>query len=130
MRIELPLDMTGAAVEQAFRQGAAIFVAVVDEGANPTSSQVVAGAADSGPVLARGREHSPAAPLGAARTGRRGRGAPGPGGGGFRGAAGGAPRWHGYGAAEPVAGAAGADGGMIRRGRACAEAAASVRDAR
>ncbi|SPL90595.1 unnamed protein product [[Actinomadura] parvosata subsp. kistnae] len=39
--------MAEAAVEQAFREGPAVSVAVANEGANPASSQLRAGAADA-----------------------------------------------------------------------------------
>ncbi|MFC7583913.1 heme-binding protein [Nonomuraea antimicrobica] len=130
MNLELALRMTEAAMKQAFREGAAISVAVVDEGGNLVSFQRMEGAEVSGPTLAPGKAYTsvalrrPTSEL-PALTGPGGELA-GLAGSGFVCFGGGIPLWSGYGGAAYVAGGIGVSGGTVTQDVACAEAAASV----
>ncbi|SEG91295.1 Uncharacterized conserved protein GlcG, DUF336 family [Nonomuraea solani] len=130
MNLELALRMTEAAVKQAFREGAAISVAVVDEGGNLVSYQRMDGAEISGPVLARGKAYTsvalrrPTSEL-AARTAPGGE-LSGLAGCGFICVGGGIPLWSDYGEGERVVGGIGVSGGTVTQDVACAEAAESV----
>ncbi|MFI7614440.1 heme-binding protein [Nonomuraea terrae] len=130
MNLELALRMTEAAVKQAFREGAAISVAVVDEGGNLVSFQRMEGAEISGPVLAPGKAYTavalrrPTSELAALTA--PGRELAGLAGGRFVCFGGGVPLWSGYGTGDRVVGGVGVSGGTVAQDVACAEAAESV----
>ncbi|WP_084774807.1 GlcG/HbpS family heme-binding protein [Nonomuraea candida] len=134
MNLELALRMTEAAIRQASREGAAISVAVVDEGGNLVSFQRMEGAEISGPVLAPGKAYTsvalrrPTSELPALTA--RGGELSGLAGERFVCFGGGVPLWSGHGGRERVVGGVGVSGGTVRQDVACAEAAASVWGAR
>ncbi|MEV4175831.1 heme-binding protein [Nonomuraea sp. NPDC049709] len=134
MNLELALRMTEAALKQAFREGASISVAVVDEGGNLVSFQRMDGAEISGPVLAQGKAYTsvalrrPTADLPALTA--PGGELSGLAGGRFVCFGGGVPLWSGYGEEERVVGGIGVSGGTVTQDVACAEAGASVWSAR
>ncbi|MGP4098561.1 GlcG/HbpS family heme-binding protein [Nonomuraea sp. KM90] len=134
MNLELALRMTEAALKQAFREGASISVAVVDEGGNLVSFQRMDGAEISGPVLAQGKAYTSVA-LRRSTSDLPALTAPGGelsglAGGRFVCFGGGVPLWSGYGEEERVVGGIGVSGGTVTQDVACAEAAASVWSAR
>ncbi len=130
VNLELALRMTEAAVKQAYREGARISVAIVDDGGNLVSFQRMDGAEISGPVLARGKAYTSVAlrrptselPALAAADGELA----GLAGAGFVCFGGGLPLWSGYGETERVVGGIGVSGGTIAQDVACAEAGASA----
>lgn len=130
VNLELALRMTEAAVKQAFREGAAISVAVVDEGGNLVSFQRMEGAEISGPVLAPGKAYTavalrrPTSEL-AALTAPGGELA-GLAGGRFVCFGGGVPLRSGHATGDRVVGGVGVSGGTVAQDVACAEAAESV----
>ncbi|WP_188187933.1 GlcG/HbpS family heme-binding protein [Nonomuraea sp. SYSU D8015] len=130
MDLELALRMTEAAMRQAVREGAAISVAVVDEGGNLVSFQRMDGAEISGPVLAQGKAYTSVAlratTLDLARELSRGGELAGLAGGGFVAVGGGIPLWADYGEGERVVGGIGVSGGTVAQDVACAEAAGLV----
>ncbi|MFC4117574.1 GlcG/HbpS family heme-binding protein [Nonomuraea zeae] len=130
MNLELALRMTEAAVRQAMREGAAVSVAVVDEGGNLMSFQRMEGADIAGPVLAQGKAWTSVALRGSTAE-LAGRTAPGGelhglAGGRFTLLGGGVPLWSDYGEGERVVGGVGVSGGTLAQDVACAEAAALV----
>ncbi|GAA2209418.1 heme-binding protein [Nonomuraea monospora] len=134
VNLELALRMTEAALKQAFREGAAVSIAIVDEGGNLVSFQRMEGAEISGPSLAQGKAYTsvalrrPTSELAAPAV--HGGELAGLAGAGFVCIGGGVPLWSGYGEGERVVGGVGVSGGTIAQDVACAEAAASVWSAR